>query len=676
MRSFGSPGEGLVAGIPRHVRSDEYAVWTPFIQIAVNNQFNRINTTSVYKEDLRNFNALPIRDWAMVFKPQFWLFFLIDPAFAFSFYHTLYFALFLIGYYLLTIEFGFPKSWAVGISLLLFFTSYVQYWWTTTGPVMSIYPWILIIFISKRKLAFRFSMMLFMLTFMLLAHLYVPLLIAFFYSSIFLLLAFYPNKFKISNSLPMCIAVLIAGALAYIYLKDPIEVMSNTVYPGKRVSIAGTVPWPVWVSLFFPFFPSCNHVNLVESNICETGSGGSYLFILVLLFLDYKRCIADFKNHKNKLPYQIIPLILGFVFLSSWMITKVPPFIGKLLFLDNVHPPRMLFPAGILITMFSLVLLKQGRLLLSWFRFILFALIVCMLWIASKNYIGKNLLLQGYWDIVILLPLFIIIIFRKKLNTHSKIFFIYLATIINAFGFGDFNPIQSSKPIFHRPETAIVDKLERLSNLHPEKWIVMDAFPGATLNGYGFKSITHVLIEPQLEFFRQYFKLMNEKEFNRVFNRYAHVKLRAVRWPISPYPDVIHLPIKRFDPIFSDPELHIHKDLPKSFSEKGAMEKIVVGDTLVQITGWCYFIGTHPGRCIGIEFPCSYKNAVLETIARHDVIETTGNTQLLYSGFQIKIESDQPCSETEIRENLAIISHDPNSGTFLLKGCQSRTSTS
>ena len=46
----------------RDIRFDEWAVWTPMVQIAVNNGFERLNKTSPYGEDLRNFNALPLKD--------------------------------------------------------------------------------------------------------------------------------------------------------------------------------------------------------------------------------------------------------------------------------------------------------------------------------------------------------------------------------------------------------------------------------------------------------------------------------------------------------------------------------------------------------------------------------------------------------------------------------------
>jgi len=127
LTALGLPDEGLVAGVPRPIRSDEWMVWTPYVQIALENGFQRHDALSIYGEDLRNFNGLPLLDWALPFKPQFWGFFIADPAYAFSFSHAIFIVLFLIGYHRLLMGFGFARSWSAAGSLLLFFTSYAQY---------------------------------------------------------------------------------------------------------------------------------------------------------------------------------------------------------------------------------------------------------------------------------------------------------------------------------------------------------------------------------------------------------------------------------------------------------------------------------------------------------------------------------------------------------------------
>jgi len=66
-----------VFGLPRPIRSDEWAVWTPYTQMAVNNDFERYYQSGLYQIDLRNFNQIPLLDWSLVFKPLIWGYFIL-----------------------------------------------------------------------------------------------------------------------------------------------------------------------------------------------------------------------------------------------------------------------------------------------------------------------------------------------------------------------------------------------------------------------------------------------------------------------------------------------------------------------------------------------------------------------------------------------------------------------
>lgn len=84
IKYFGVSDRGIVAGTPRGHRSDEWGVATPLTQATVNNDFQRFNQTSIYKEDLRSVFSMPIYDWGMIFKPNMWGYLAFPPAYAFS----------------------------------------------------------------------------------------------------------------------------------------------------------------------------------------------------------------------------------------------------------------------------------------------------------------------------------------------------------------------------------------------------------------------------------------------------------------------------------------------------------------------------------------------------------------------------------------------------------------
>ena len=121
LQAMQAPDFGPILGTSRQIRSDEWSVNTPLVQAAVRNKFQRINETSFYREDLRNFVPLPLKDWSLIFKPQLWAFFLLPPATAFSIYWALFMSAFLAGYYLLFRRLGMPGLLAIAACVTVFF---------------------------------------------------------------------------------------------------------------------------------------------------------------------------------------------------------------------------------------------------------------------------------------------------------------------------------------------------------------------------------------------------------------------------------------------------------------------------------------------------------------------------------------------------------------------------
>lgn len=71
LANFGLPDTTFL-GRPKPIRSDEWSVWTPHLQMAVNNEFQRFYSMPEYNIDLRGFNLLPLEDWMLPFKPFVW----------------------------------------------------------------------------------------------------------------------------------------------------------------------------------------------------------------------------------------------------------------------------------------------------------------------------------------------------------------------------------------------------------------------------------------------------------------------------------------------------------------------------------------------------------------------------------------------------------------------------
>ena len=231
---IGVTDTGLLFGFPQEERSDEWALWTPYLQIAVNNGFARIEHISPYEADLRNFNCLPLWDWGLIFKPQMWAFFVMPPAPAFSLMFAILFAACLIGYYLLARELRFSGFAAAIFALSMFSLQYVQLWWTTTGPLIAFFPWVLLACLTPMPAWLRIPVLVWITGTFLLAEFYVITIASLVFAGGFALVALRPDVLRVPHVLTCLAGGAIGFGLAVLYLWGPFQIMADTVYPGHR----------------------------------------------------------------------------------------------------------------------------------------------------------------------------------------------------------------------------------------------------------------------------------------------------------------------------------------------------------------------------------------------------------------------------------------------------------
>ena len=123
----GRDGHGIDCGHSSGRARRRVRLADPLLQMTLRSRFQRFDRTPPYFEDLRTFYAMPILDWAVIFKPQFWLFFIAPPAIAYSFYHFLLITMFVVGFTLLFSVSRWPRAGLVsyGLSAFIYFSAYV-----------------------------------------------------------------------------------------------------------------------------------------------------------------------------------------------------------------------------------------------------------------------------------------------------------------------------------------------------------------------------------------------------------------------------------------------------------------------------------------------------------------------------------------------------------------------
>ncbi|WP_217534059.1 DUF7657 domain-containing protein [Vibrio metschnikovii] len=665
---FGFEGEGLLFGQPRMIRTDEWAVWTPYIQMAVLNDFERFNQLSTYHHDLRGFNGVPLADWALVFKPLMWPFWVFEPARAFALHHGLVIVLFLMGWKRLFAKIYYdiaPSSekallFSALMSVLLFFTGFVQFWWTTLGPLLAITPWFLSCLLNWQHSVTHYAKLFYISTVWLLSHTYPPIIIAVAYFGVALLCIHRWQWWKSSlNQLAMTTLACIASvAVMIFYYHEIISVMLNTVYPGQRASQGGESLFVFWLSNLFPYINHSGYQNLILINICEVGALGSVLALATGCFVR--------PNWKNTMTQRALMFMGGVLLLATvWMLLPVPPLLAKVLLLDKIPGSRMIFIAGLAISYLSFVIVITGTVFFSKLRLFIFSVLML------AGYFIPTFLGNVAWFtksgpelMVISLALFIYIVqSRIELKpSNKKLMVLLLAMIPNIIVYGRFNPIQQAFPIFDLHQRSVVNELKLTASPTAPHWVITDQYRGALLSGLGINSFTSVLIQPQLSLFKQMYPNLSQDTFNDIFNRYAHIFVSYdITAPEAPFLDQIHIPIWDVKEVKPEQIYQESREYFQAQALRGFVDSVEFKNDFIVIRGWADF---QHGYLAG-----KFKDediAYAKRQKRPDVAKALSDSNMLNSGFILMLKRTPDTMERLNKSGVCIFSVPRDSSVNLL----------
>lgn len=548
--------EGPLVGTARAIRSDEWIVLTPLFQIAVMGDFSTFNTVSPYRESLRGFWALPISDWSLVFKPQLWGFWLLPAGFAYSMYFAFMWTGFLAGYTIVLRQLGASLAVAATGAVILYFSHFVQVWWTSNAPTFAFAPWPLIVFLSPIRPVLKAPLLFWVSAVWVFGLVYPAFLIPAGFVLGVLLVAFRHDALTGANLAAGALAAAGLAAVFVAYYGDVLTVMTDTVYPGGRRVGGGGVPASKVLAHVFPFLTTVQFHPLIASpNECEVAVVSTLLPLSLLAFARY----SSAGEALRPMARPILVVALALVAMLAWMTLPIPASWGAALLWTNVPPARMAWGFGLLFTLALLVCSSRLEYELSLRRFAAFSVTLLLAWLVSKigftelwpasEIAAKDALLASRFD---LLPLATFGLFLA-LHASRPHFFatranvVLMAAALTGFlTFGTFNPVQRAHAIFDVPNSAFQDEVREVADANPNGWAVLSGWYGALLNGVGIPSINHTLIAPQLEFFRAIFPALPEEEFNEAFNRYAHIVPREGAAVHSPQSDSVVVPLKAF----------------------------------------------------------------------------------------------------------------------------------
>ncbi|MGE8445450.1 MAG: DUF7657 domain-containing protein [Comamonas sp.] len=620
-------------GEARPVRSDEWAVVTPMTQATVNNGFERFNKTSLYQEDLRINYGLPIADWGFVFKPTMWLYGWTNPAYAYSFHWFAIFSLFIAGYAFLFKRFGASNNTALLLSFSLYFTGFSQFWWNEKGPLVAMFPWVIIPFFLRIKPIWQLLLFYYAAVAWLLTNLYPPVQISLAFVGFAILVLRLPKLFKLPNLAFLLIFAMLAAATAALYHYDYLKATSATLYPGGRHLDGGGVPSRFWLSWFFPAINfSWSYKDLIGINMSEIGSVGMYYYISILLVLNYRNFNILWNDPIHRKVF--IGLSIAFAMQCAWMLLPIPANIGMILLWNNVQSVRMQFASGVTLTILAFYTANVTGVVFSWQRLLAILITAAAGWLLLKYPIAPK-----RWEDLTFLPMVAIayLVARKKPHlAHTSI--LMASLIFGALFFGRFNPLQSAWPIFNLQDNLVVDYLRKQEKSNNNLLVAMD-LPGSTANGLGFRSLSHVTPVPHLDFWKKHFPELPEGEFNYIFNRYSHINPYPALHPSLRQADSLEVPINHF---LKMKQALVVSSYSPDLQRQGFFSLEKTYEDAIVLNGWGGWQGEMAERALEIKIQPPLPQPIeWITMVRTDLPLNTDNEISALNGFRLTLSGNR-----------------------------------
>ncbi|ODV43724.1 hypothetical protein AWV79_15115 [Cupriavidus sp. UYMMa02A] len=487
-----------------------------------------------------------------------WLYPILNAAYAYSFHWFAIFAIFLIAYSKLFRIAGASNVEALLLTLSLYLTGFTQFWWSEKGPILSLFAMALTVLFVQLPIWLRLTLFYWLATSWLVTNFYPPVVISLAFVGAIFFFCHGKEWFQPKRLIALIVVAMLSAGTCALYLRDYLTKTVTTFYPGHRNLDGGTLSFDLWLSQFLPASTFDSKYNsLVGANISEIGVVGTWIFLICACFVNYKNIPGTLRQYPER-KRELLILGIGLAVMTAWMLLPVPAILGKVLLWNNVQPERMVYAAGFLLLLFCFALLKRIGIIWSTSRAIIFLSIVVGSWLLTK---GMKFGFKAKYDAdLYVVPLISLLIpLRQFMRTHPLVAVLAASTMASAIVFLPFNPIQSAWPIFNLPETEMRQKLD-LEASRNGNVLAIEGFAGATLNGLGYKSVSHVTAVPAMEYWHFRLQQSPPEEVDRIFNRYSHISLIDADLPQLLGPD--HVAFRSV--FFINQLLCIANNLPRS----------------------------------------------------------------------------------------------------------------
>lgn len=534
LSSNGNAGDinNVIVGQSRMIRTDEWATNTA---MTFSQYFNKPEAFSYFSETIRGdltdcfiIYGQPIKSILMIFRPFQIGFLLFNPGRGLAFFWCgRIIALFMVTFELAMIITKKNKKLSVICSFLVVFAPIIQWWFAINGLVEMLFFGQLAIIIIRKYMKDNnywhriiYSIILAVCAGGYILTIYpawmVPLAYVFLALLVWIILENYKKfEFDWKKDVPiiiLCIAI-VGISMGYIFTKsmDTVNIVSDTVYPGKRMSVGGNGFFAMWTYISNIFF-SYTDKNL-PLNVCEMSSFFDFfpMGLLLSLFVIIK------EKNKDSL---LISLIVVNVLLTLYCTLSFPTLLAKITLLSHSTTVRAYIGVGLvnillLIRSLTLIKTKMNKVI----AIVLSIVCSSVITFFAKKYTGAYLTNSMFVICLVILAAIFMVILLSINDKKKNIFSVCSIGLILISGFF-VNPVRigASEVTDNKILNVVKDIVKEDDGL----WIVEGM--GLPMNNAlimaGARTINSTNVYPDLE---RWNSIDIDKEYENVYNRYAHI---------------------------------------------------------------------------------------------------------------------------------------------------------
>ena len=534
----GGANSGVLFGIPRAIRSDE---WLVNLTLALSQEYNNFGLVSDIARGTSTITSMPVNapSWSIItaFHPFQWGYLLFGTAKGLAFeWVSLKLAIFLISFECAMLYTKKNKALSVVAAALLAFSPLIQWWNTGTvlvfgqGLVLALHS-----FLYARKgwhrtvSAFLIAWLAGCFFFLLYPAWEVPFFFVFALMGIWVIVQYRRDTKKDpgmkgfvlkQDSFVLalfCVLAIVGSALAFFDANDALLATQNTVYPAGRISVGGDLGSYLFgygASLLLPL--TTEAVNTSELSMMFT------LFPLGLIL----GCIQAYRKRDTLL----VVLIALEVFFLAYGVLGFPEWLSKITLMSYVPSPRLLFPLGcldIIILTRSLSLFRsskkvvlspgRSRRLLCAVTVIAIVLIssLCVSWNWSYfPFVSKALLVVTIMLLVIEIAMLLVL--RNDVLENCL-----AATIVIVVGVSGMcvNPIQQG--LGSLTDNELYQEVSSIASHSSGLWVAEDSITMADFCiAAGAPTINSTNMYPDMN---RWHLLDPDGSEEHIYNRYAHI---------------------------------------------------------------------------------------------------------------------------------------------------------